>query len=208
MRVLRWITLGIAATVLSACGSTPDAPTRGNSSSPMMMTPIPKGTLALPDRVAYLQKDVRWAKERLGGTGETLASDGCVVTSAAMALTNLGFTVDPGELNARFKQNGSYTKQGWLIWDGVRKVTGGRAEARFYKSVNAEIIDGCLRDGYYPLTRFILPNGRSHWAMVVGRDARGYRMRDPLRPSKSALIFPRGADAFKSVRCIGVKDGA
>jgi len=159
----------------------------------------------LPDRVAFLQKDARWRHQTLGGSGESLASDGCVVTSAAMALANLGFETDPADLNARFKQTGSYTNQGWLIWDGVRKVTDGAAHARFYDSVSPEIIDGCLRDGYYPLTRFILPNGRSHWAMVVGRSNKGYHMRDPLRASKSALIFPRGAEAFKSVRCIGRK---
>lgn len=169
-----------------------------------MMTPLPTGTLALPDRVAYLQKDARWASDRLGGTvNETLSTDGCVVTSTAMAMTNLGFAIDPGALNTALINSDSFTRQGWLIWDGVRKVSGGQIKAQYHDSVSFDIIDGCLRSGAYPLTRFILPNGRTHWAMIVARSSKGYHMRDPLRPSKSPLIFPRGAEAFKAVRCIG-----
>jgi hypothetical protein len=92
-----------------------------------------------------------------------------------------------------------------LIWDGIRKVTAGRAEAVFYDDVSEDIINSCLRNGQYPLVQFYLKNGRSHWAMILRRDARGYHMRDPLRPSKSPLIFPRNSDAFKAVRCVGLK---
>ncbi|WP_371396300.1 hypothetical protein [Fretibacter rubidus] len=195
--------------VLGGCGTSPDmapAPVTERSTNARLYTPAPAGTLALPDRVAFLQKDKRWGGDRLGGTKhETIATDGCVVTATAMALTNLGFETNPGDLNARLIAEDSFTSRGWLIWDGIRKVTDGGAYAKFYNTVSADIIDGCLADGYYPLTRFVLPNGRTHWAMVVARDGRGYHMRDPLRQSNSPLIFPRGADAFKSVRCIGVK---
>jgi len=56
------------------------------------------------------------------------------------------------------------------------------------------------------MARFILPNGRTHWAVILKRDARGYHMRDPLHPSRSPLLFPRGAEAFKAVRCIGMSE--
>ena len=59
-------------------------------------------------------------------------------------------------------------------------------------------------DGYYPLVQFYLPSGRSHWAMIVRYSEQGFHMRDPLRTSKSPLIFPRGTDAFKAVRCVGL----
>jgi hypothetical protein len=111
-------------------------------------------------------------------------------------------------LNKRLTAADSFTDRGWLIWSGISAVTAGKAKARFYSQVNEGIIDGCLRDGYYPLARFILPNGRTHWAVILKRDSRGYYMRDPLHPSKSPLLFPRSADAFKAVRCIGLSDKA
>lgn len=190
---------------LSACGTTPLPP--GSESAvqmPPQMTPIPKGGLALPDRAAFLQKDPRWGQERLGNTSDSMASDGCLVTAAAMALVNLGFNTDPSDLNTRLTSTQSFTSRGWLIWDGIRKVTEGRAKAIYHDEVSEDIIDSCMLDGQYPLVQFYLKNGRSHWAMIVKRDQRGYHMRDPLRPSKSPLIFPRSSEAFRAVRCIGL----
>lgn len=206
----------VAATamLLSACGSTP-APSKSSSSSGNLYTPIPQGSgysydgrsLSLPDRAAFLQKDKRWAGDRLGNTAsDTMGTDGCLVTASAMALKNLGFDTDPGDLNKRLTEADSFTPRGWLIWSGISKVTGGKAKARFYTEVNEDIITGCLRDGFYPMARFILPNGRTHWAVIIKRDAQGFHMRDPLHPSRSPLLFPRGADAFKAVRCIGLDD--
>ncbi len=188
---------------LSACSTAPEPKTPAKDST-IDFTPIP-GKLALPDRVAFAQKDPKWANHTLGGSGESLGTDGCLVTAAAMALGNLGFQTDPGDLNTRLKQTQSFTNQGWLIWSGIDKVTKGQATARYYDSVSSEIIEGCMADGYYPLARFILPSGRTHWAVIIRKSEYGFHMRDPLHPSDQPLIFPRGVDAFKAVRCVGMK---
>jgi hypothetical protein len=218
---MRWALLFLvfAVVVMTGCGST-SAPVKssggGSEAGAKLYTPIPRtnnykaqqGSLSLPDRAAFLQKDKRWANDRLGNTAsDTMGTDGCLVTASAMALKNLGFQTDPGDLNKRLTAADSFTPRGWLIWSGISKITGGKAKARFYSEMNAGIIDGCLRDGFYPMARFILPNGRTHWAVILKRDARGYHMRDPLHPSRSPLLFPRGAEAFKAVRCIGLADG-
>lgn len=165
---------------------------------------MPKGGLSLPDRAAYYQKDDRWENERLGRSSDTLGTDGCLVTAAAMALANLGFQTNPSDLNKRLTQTDSFTSRGWLIWDGIRKVTDGRARAVFHDQVSDEIIESCLMEGDYPLVQFYLPNGRSHWAMILRKTSKGYRMRDPLRVSNKPLIFPRGTEAFRAVRCVGL----
>ena len=187
----------MAAVFLSACGSAPK-PTSGE---------LPSGSgLALRDSIAYSQIDPRWKSDRLGKTNDTMGSDGCLVTSAAMALTNLGFQTSPKDLNKRLTHTKSYTKNGWLIWDGIRRVTGGRAKATFYDKVDASTIAACMRRGDYPMVQFYLPNGRSHWAMIVKHDARGYHMRDPLRTSSKPLLFPAGIKGYRAVRCIGLAD--
>lgn len=201
--------LSLAAFMLGACTTSPAPHTHGKGqiqSNALNYTPVPKGSFALRDKTVFLQKDPRWSREQLGTTkGDTLGTDGCLVTAASMALGNLGFETNPSDLNARLTQSDSFTPQGWLIWDGIRKVTNNRAEARFYDEVDTKIIQQCMSDGYYPLVKFHLPSGRSHWAMIVRHSEQGFHMRDPLRASNRALIFPRSAAAFKAVRCIGLK---
>jgi len=191
-----------SALFLSACGSAPK-PVAGGA--PGVET---AGGLALRDSVVYSQKDARWASDLLGNTNDSMGSDGCLVTSASMALTNLGFQTSPKDLNNRLTQTKSYTKKGWLIWDGIRRVTDGRAVATYYDKVDAPTIDACLRRGAYPMVQFYLPSGRSHWAMIVKHDARGFHMRDPLRISKKPLIFPAGINGYRAVRCIGLAENS
>ena len=185
--------------MLSACGSSPTAVER----EPLVQ-PASGGGLALRDTSRFSQLDPRWKDKSLGRTSDTIGSDGCLVTATAMALSNLGFTTNPQDLNARLTRTKSYTNNGWLIWDGIRRVTDGRAVATFHDKVDAETIDQCMATGQYPLVQFYLPNGRSHWAMIVKHDARGYHMRDPLRVSEKPLIFPAGVKGYRAVRCVGL----
>ena len=199
----------IASTlVLSACGSAPkiDTPTTAPEVSSRIApnNNNAAGDLFLRDSVIYSQKDARWASDKLGNTSDTMGGEGCLVTATSMALTNLGFQSNPKDLNQRLTKTKSYTPRGWLIWDGIRRVTNGRAKATYYDKVDAPTIDGCLRDGEYPMVQFYLPNGRSHWAMIVKHDARGYHMRDPLRISEKPLIFPAGVKGYRALRCIGL----
>ena len=163
---------------------------------------------SLPDRVAFSQKDPRWSEHKMGGSGARMGREGCLVTATAMALGNIGIDIDPGELNHGLKQNGGYTATGQLIWSGIDKVTNGRATARYHDRVSTDIIDSCMLDGFYPMARFILPNGRTHWSMIVSRSSRGFYMRDPLHPSQTPLLFPRDVSALEAVRCVGPGKGS
>ena len=202
----RWnkVILFSAALTLTACAGAPK-PRPAPGPEEITYTPKP-GQLALPDRVAFAQKDPRWARNTLGGSGEPLETDGCLVTATAMALGNLGFDTDPGDLNTRLKSVGGYTSRGWLIWSGIDRATNGHATARYYDTVSDDIIGECLRDGFYPLASFDLPNGRTHWAVILQQSMQGYHMRDPLHPSGQPLIFPQGAEGFKAVRCVGLAE--
>jgi len=93
-----------------------------------------------------------------------------------------------------------------LAFKPIQKISEGRAIATYYDKVDAPTIDACMRRGDYPMVQFYLPNGRSHWAMIVKHDARGYHMRDPLRISKKPLIFPAGIKGYRAVRCIGLAE--
>jgi len=203
--MLRNLSISILAVLLVSCGGTPgpDTSSIGNG------LPDPSGgqALVMRDTVIYSQKDPQWASDRLGNTTDTMGAEGCLVTATAMALTNLGFKTNPKDLNARLTATQSYTDRGWLIWDGIRRVTDGRGVATYYDAVDAATVQQCMRAGEYPMVQFYLPNGRSHWAMIVRHDARGYHMRDPLRISEKPLIFPKGIEGYRALRCVGLAKG-
>lgn len=172
--------------------------------SPAPLTPRFIGP-QLPDTIIFSQKDPRWAHHAMGGSGASLENEGCLVTATSMALTNLGHPIDPSRLNSGLKTNKGYTGSGLLIWNAIDRVTNQQMTSRFYKDYHVSHIDQCLADGFYPLTRFRLPSGRTHWGMVLGRTDKGFRMRDPLHVSAEPLIFPNDGDGFTAVRCVGRK---
>lgn len=161
--------------------------------------------LELADTVQFLQTDPQWARQTLGGSGESLEGYGCLVTAAAMALTNLGFRTDPGDLTNRLKANNGFTSQGLLVWSGLEKVTGGKAKTIFYAHKDDTTIRNCLAAGYYPLVKFDLPSRRTHWAMVVKETTRGFYIRDPMVSSSIPIPLSSRARGIDAVRCIGVK---
>ncbi len=179
---------------LSGCTST--GPTQLSQTKPIFQ---------LADRAQFLQTDKRWARQTLGGSYEALSSDGCLVTAAAMALVNLGFRTDPGDLTNRLKSLDGFTKNGWLVWSGVERATGGRAKTLFYNRKDDDTVRACLAADYYPLVKFDLPGGRTHWALVIGESQSGFFVRDPIVNSKRPIALSSRTDKIDAIRCIGVE---
>ena len=82
-----------------------------------------EGNLYLPDRASFIQKDKRWGFQRLGKTSDTIASDGCLLTASAMALTNLGFQLNPAKLNNALTRYDGFTSQGKLYLSNISFLT-------------------------------------------------------------------------------------
>lgn len=182
---------------MASCASTP-APV-----SPAVQNSQP-AKYELADKVQFLQNDRRWARQTLGGTQESLEDDGCLVTAAAMALVNLGFRTDPGDLTNRLKAYNGFTRNGWLIWSGLERATAGKAKTVFYNEADDETVRSCLTAGYYPLVKFDLPSRRTHWAVVIKETDKGFYVRDPMVSSKTPVPLKSRANGIDAVRCIGV----
>ncbi len=168
-----------------------------------------KSGLELTDKVQFMQTDRRWSGHTIGGSNESMKNEGCLVTAAAMALVNLGFQTDPGDLNRSLKENGGFNSRGWLVWSGLERATGGKAKTVFYPRKESQShpsdVRACLAAGYYPLVKFDLPSGKNHWAMVVKDTKQGFYIRDPMVNSRSAIPLSMRAKAIDAVRCVGIK---
>jgi hypothetical protein len=121
-----------------------------------------------------------------------------------MALVNLGFRTDPGDLTNRLKAAQGFTNEGWLVWAGVERATGGRARTYFYNRKDDDVVRACLAAGYYPLVKFNLPSSKTHWAVVVKETKQGFFIRDPMVPSRTPILLSERAPRIEAVRCIGV----
>ena len=187
--------LGVIALVLWLWWQPAVKPVPAFGGSPMLVQ--------LADGARYFQRDPRWAGKPLGGSADTVGSAGCAVTSAAMAMTNLGYAIDPGQLSGALTAKGGFTDEGWLVWDSVRHVSKGTLRVEVHKQPSLEKLDACLAAGDYPLVKFLLKSGYPHWVLLVGKREGTYLMRDPLVNEAAPSPLTRRTQVILSVRCIG-----
>lgn len=149
-----------------------------------------------------LQKNPRWANEPLGPTQLTLDTHGCVITSAAMACTCLNVPLTPKVLNERLNQHDGFLPNGWMVWSAIPRVTENRLTASYHTIPAHRWIDDALEHGDCPIVKFRLPEGTSHWCLVVGKDDLDYLVHDPLRDEKEPLKLATLTKRIRAVRVI------
>jgi len=159
--------------------------------------------LHLPDGgKTLLQKDKRWASAQLGPTTCTLGSHGCLVTSVAMACSNLGVKLTPKELNERLKKADGFQPQGWLVWNAMPKATAGQLTADFHQKPSHAVMDEALERGAYSVVKYFLIGGIQHWCVVVGKEGQEFLVRDPLRDDTKPVKLSELTAKIYAVRVI------
>jgi|UniRef100_UPI003783D8B9 hypothetical protein len=159
--------------------------------------------LHLPDSgKTLLQKDKRWASDQLGPSDCTLGSHGCLVTSVAMATSNLGVKLTPKELNERLKKVDGFLPQGWVVWNAMPKVTEGKLTADYHQKPSHAVMDEAVESGAYPVVKYFLLGGIQHWCVIVGKDDEEYLARDPLRDDKEPVPLSALTEKIYAVRVI------
>lgn len=159
--------------------------------------------IRLPDTgKTLLQKDKRWAADQLGPSDCTLGSHGCLVTSVAMACSNLGVKLTPKELNERLKKNDGFLPQGWVVWNAIPKVTDHRLTAEYHPVTKHAVMDDALEHGAYPVVKYFLVGGIQHWCVIVGKEGHEYLARDPLRDDAKPVKLSELTAKIYAVRVI------
>lgn len=70
----------------------------------------------------YKQCDSRWGSNQLGTSSNTICKAGCLMSSAAMALSGVGHNYNPGTLNSWLKSNGGYVSGDLFVWTAINKI--------------------------------------------------------------------------------------
>jgi hypothetical protein len=127
----------------------------------------------------FAQADPRWSDDELGTTASTMGEAGCAVSSAAMVLAFYGQDIDPGRLNTFLSDNGGYTPQGWLYWEKAADFHPGLARHAYEDLPSYFLIDSNLEHGNPVIIRIRLPNGITHFVVIVGKAGFDYLIQDP-----------------------------
>ncbi len=107
------------------------------------------------------------------------AEEGCAVSSAAMVLAFYGQDIDPGRLNLFLANNHGYTPQGWLYWEKAADYQPGLARHVYEDLPSYLLIDSNLQRGNPVIVRIHLPNGITHFVVIVGKAGFDYLIQDP-----------------------------
>ena len=138
----------------------------------------------------FTQDDPRWTLELLGPTFDTMGQAGCAVTSAAMVLSAYGVNTDPDRLNLYLTTHGGYTDNGWLYWEKAAGIApGGQVEKAYEDLPSYALIDQNLLAGNPVVIRLTLPNGHTHFVVLLGKEGWNYLVQDPAR-SPSYGVYP------------------
>jgi hypothetical protein len=148
--------------------------------------------------VAILQQsDKAWGKDALawGQNGDTIASHGCALTSAAMIMQTYGLKTDPKALNAMLIRNKGYTAEGWLMWERVPDLAPGHVKFVYEGPPSYPLIDSNLQQGNPVIVRIRYPQnpdgtpGITHFVVICGKEGLDYLIADPGRAG-SRGIYP------------------
>jgi hypothetical protein len=199
----RWSVIGLLVLVISATGCVMLKTCWARFSPSIASTGGKSLHLRLPDGgKTLLQKDKRWASDQLGPSDCTLGSHGCLVTSVAMACSNLGVELTPKELNERLKKADGFLPQGWVVWNALPKATEGKLTADYHQKPSHAVMDDALESVAYPVVKYFLLGGIQHWCVVVGKDGQEYLARDPLRDDKEPVKLSALTEKIYAVRVV------
>lgn len=130
----------------------------------------------------YNQRDSQWGGNSLNGTGYTIASDGCLVTSMAMVITHFGQRgVTPQTINSNSSNFASYYPA-YLN----KAIAGGTREPQPLSN-KMDVIDNLLKNG--PIIVGINAYGGTHFVVILSGSGGNYTMNDPYIPSGHKISF-------------------
>ena len=136
-----------------------------------------------------------YAGDNLGGSSLTIGNDGCLMTTFAMAMSTVGYDMDPGEFNVFMDNNDFYTTDGLVAHGTMGTAT---ADSSLGLIVGSMIGKQTNRDSSIVIDREILArhldaggsasvevrnkNGGQHWVFVYKRVGDEYQIHDPSDP--------------------------
>lgn len=131
----------------------------------------------------YNQRDAQWGNNPLNGTGYTLASDGCLVTSMAMIYTHYGHRdINPQSINSNSSNFGGIPPALLRFSISANGISSQRISSD---------IDSTLASGHPVVIGISYDGGNlaDHFLVLVSGSGGNYIMNDPFTPNGHNISF-------------------
>lgn len=141
----------------------------------------------------YSQSDSRWETKRLGNSGSSIGSSGCVLSCLSMLLNAEASNpnITPDRLNEWLRKNGGYIGD-LMRWQIAGEIDGNglglELQSQTEKNNDWNYLSGELDKGNKVIVK--VKGRRSHWVLVVGREG-------PIDRASSYIINDPGMDSFQ-----------
>lgn len=176
------------------------------------MVLLPEYSIPSAEHVSFMQKDPEWAKDKLGSSGDTMASSGCLVTALASGLDmqakakGIDFYITPKSLNQVLTASGAYTDGGAVIWDKLKTALP-QTDVIVAENTSREVISDLLEQGKFPVVKVrVGGNGAYHWVLLTGAENGHYICMDPLSESGKPVSLEAFGDRVYSMRAVFLKE--
>lgn len=136
----------------------------------------------------FAQDDPRWGDEHLGPTTDTLADQGCTLTSVVMVLNYHHVRCDPSTLNRFLFHHDGYDNEGLLDFDRVVAFAPGRVRLDYRGEPSYARLDHNLLAGNPVIVQLTLYAGYRHFVVVMGKQGYDYLVRDPAADPSDSLV--------------------
>ncbi|PXF60541.1 MAG: hypothetical protein C4B59_09145 [Candidatus Methanogaster sp.] len=144
------------------------------------------GAASMPPVPYFSQCDPRWGSDKLGGDGQTIYSQGCTLTSAAMVMAYYGVDTDPKRLNDAIGRAG-YDENYWIHWSAVSDACHDETNQIEYSPGTVKPFDTTVLNTHLDAGHPVIVNVGGHFVVVTGRSDGTYYINDPISSAKSTL---------------------
>ena len=126
----------------------------------------------------YNQRDANWGNNLIGGSGETISSVGCLLTSYAMVVTHFGGSITPAEVAAN---SGNFWYSTALFLKPGPSANGHSATSTSNNPSIQELRDA-LNSGKAVIAGLSYDGGpiADHWVVLRSVDGDSFKINDPL----------------------------
>lgn len=138
------------------------------------------------DLPIFSQKDSRWANEILGTSSVTIGAYGCLLTAVSSMCKFYGKETNPSKLNKDLIAIGGYENGNLLAYSAITTIYPDIVVDwdNFLTEPSDSKIDAVLKSDqpviiqvdYNPNTSAL----EQHWVTIIGKDANGYLIADPI----------------------------
>lgn len=129
----------------------------------------------------FSQRDARWSSNKLGTCSSTIGSEGCAITSVAMAGARSVYNFNPATLNSYLTKNGGYSS-GCLINWGIAATVDGSVGFTYVGTGSGSVGSAANLKRYIDGNQFVVAKSyrfsSGHWAIIYRYDNGGSKLSD------------------------------